>query len=187
MQIYKANKSNKGCACSLSFNSKDGVLFIQLIKQVSYNEERHIGSFSGGEKITIKSSITEIGNILDVLTRNVDYSTVHQSPNASTQIWFAPYNVEVNGVKEQRGYGLRISQKTKDGQELKFLMPFNFGEAATLRVYLNFVLNHIFAAEYAESKRKYQEKVAEFESNAKVANKAKVPKPSVETPEQEDI
>lgn len=160
MQFYKANKSNKGCACSLSFNSKEASLFIQLIKQVSYDEQRHIGSFSGGEKVTIKSNLTEIGGFIDSLKRNVDYSTVHQSKDATTQIWFAPYYVGDGENRVQKGYGLRVSKKTKDGQESKFLMPFNFGEGQILQSYFDFVLKHIFSAEYAEQKKRYKEKTA---------------------------
>ena len=159
MQLYKANKSNKGAACSFGFNSKDGALFTQIVKQVSYDESRHIGSFSGGEKIVIKSGITEIGAFLDVLQRNVEYSTVHTTKDGTTQIWFAPYVVEADGVKTQKGYGLRVARKSSDGKESKFLMPFNFGEAAALKVYLDFVLRHIFSADYAEEKKNYKEKL----------------------------
>lgn len=158
MQLYKASKSNRGCACSMSFNSKEGSLFIQLIKQVSYNEERHIGSFAGGEKIVIKSTIFEIGSFLDVLRRNVEYSTVHKSKDATTQIWFAPYFVGEGDQKTQRGYGLRVTKKTTDNKEVKFLMPFNFGEAEVLKSYLDFVLRHIFSAEYAEEKKRFKER-----------------------------
>lgn len=160
MQIYKANKSNRGCAMSLSFNSKEGCLFIQLIKQVSYNEERHIGSFSGGEKITIKSSVTEIGAFLDVFNRNVEYSTVHAGQNGdTTQIWLAPYLTGDGEQKVQKGFGLRISRKSQNGEEAKFLMPINFSEAASIKVYLDFALRHIFSAEYAEEKRAFKEKL----------------------------
>lgn len=158
MQIYKANKANKGAACSFSFNSKEAALYIQLIKQTGYDDAKHLGSFSGGEKITIKSSLAEIGSFLDVLKRNVEYSTVHKSKGATTQIWLAPYIVDFNGTKTQKGFGLRVSKKTDDGVESKFLMPINFGEAQLLQVYLDFVLRHIFSAEYAEEKKAFKER-----------------------------
>lgn len=158
MQIYKANKSNKGAACSISFNSKEGSLFIQLIKQTGYDEARHLGSFSGGEKVTIKSNITEVGNFLNVLNNNVEYSTVHKSKDATTQIWLAPYIVGEGENKVQKGFGLRVSKKTNDGNESKFLMPFNFGEAQTLKVYLDFFLRHVFSAEYAEQKKQFKDR-----------------------------
>ena len=159
MQIYKANKSNRGCALSLSFNSKEGALFTQLISQVSYDENRHIGSFSGGNKVTIKSSVAEVGNFIDVFTRNVEYSTVHRGQNGDmTQIWLSPYLVGEGDAKIQKGFGLRVSKKTKDGQELKLLMPLNFGEAAALKVYFDFFLRHVFSAEYAEAKKQYKDR-----------------------------
>lgn len=160
MQIYKANKSNRGCACSLSFNSKEGALFIQLITQTGYDESKHLGSFAGGDKLTIKSNITEVGNFIDVLSRNIEYSTVHKSKDATTQIWFAPYFVGEGENKIQRGYGLRVSRKNNDGTESKFLMPFNFGEAQTLKIYFDFFLRHVFSAEYAEQKKAFKERVA---------------------------
>ncbi len=169
--FFKANKSNRGCAGSFSFNSKDGALFTQLIQQVSYDEARHIGSFSGGAKIVIKSGITEIGAFLDVLQRNVEYSTVHTTKDSTVQIWFAPYFVGEGENKVQKGYGLRVSKKTKDGVETKLLLPFNFGEAATLKVYFDFVLRHIFSAEYAEEKKQFKERQ---ESKPKITAAPKV-------------
>lgn len=160
MNIFKSSKSIKGCAAGISFNSKEQCLFIQLVKQTSYNEETRLGSFAGGEKVTIKSSKAEIGSLLDVLRRNVPYSTVHRSRDAMTQIYFEPYFIVNNETqqKEHKGYGLRVIKKSQD-KESKFLMSFNFGEAELLRSYLNFALDHMHGAEYAAEKKRYSDKL----------------------------
>lgn len=153
MQFYKSNKSIKGCGASFSFNSKDEALFISLIKQSGYDEARHIGQFQGA-KVVVKSGITEIGALLDVLNRNVPYSTVHTTKDSKVQIWFEPYIIGEGDAKVQKGYGLKIKK-----DEESFLMPFNFSEAQVLKEYFSFVLRHIFSAQYAEAKKAYKEKV----------------------------
>ncbi len=175
-QFYKSNKSIKGCGCSFGLNTKEQSLFISLVKQSGYDETRHIGSFANGDKISIKSNLTEIGAFLDVLNRNVSYSTVHKSADGMTSIKFEPYIVageNENSEKIQKGYGLNIYRKTAD-KELKFLMPFNFSEAAVLREYFSFCIRQIFHTEYSEAKKQYKSKKESQEQ----------PKPSSE-PEEE--
>lgn len=153
--FYKPNKKVTGCAANFSFNSKEGALFTNLIRQVSYDDSRHIGSFSGGDKIVIKSGVTEIGAFLDVLNRNVEYSTVHTTKDTTVSIKFSPY---ITDEKVQKGYGLSIFKKTKEGKEQRFLIGFTFAEASVLKSYFDFVLRHIFSAEYAQEKKDFKDR-----------------------------
>ncbi len=180
-QFYKANKSIKGCGCSLSLNSKDASVFIGLIKQTSYDEARHLGSFASGDKISIKCNLTEIGSLLDALNRNIVYSTVHKSNDGMTSIKFEPYVVGEGEEKQQRGYGLYIYRKTGD-KELKFLMPFNFAEAEILKEYFSFCIRQIFHTEYSEAKKQYKSK--QEEKAASIGDTKKIlPNPEAEDEE----
>ena len=182
LQFFKGNKSLKGGACSLSFNSKEGALFVSVIKQTGYDETRHLGSFSGGDQTTVKFNVPEIGAFLDVLNNNRDYSTFHKTKEGNTSINFKPYFVMEGDAKVQKGFGLYIGKLGDDKKvSNSWLMPFNFGEAQVLKSYFDFVLRHIFSATYAEDKKKYQDRIDKLQSKKEIT----VPPPGEK--EQEEI
>jgi hypothetical protein len=146
LQIYKPNKNNTGSASSWSFNSKQESVFAQLIKQTSWIAEKHIGSFKGGAKMTVQFNLTEIGALLDVLNRQVEYGTFHRNGETSTSIKFYPYKRKDSDVIV--GYGLSLKRG-----ELSMAIGFTFAEAEVLKEFLKFALEHIFSAKYAESKK----------------------------------
>ena len=159
MKFYKANARLNGCGCSFGINAAEQTLFISLVKQSAWDDSKKLGQFNG-DKINIKSNFTEIGALLDVLQRNVTYSTVHKSANGMTSIKFEPYFIyskEENGEKTQKGYGLSIYRKTAD-KELKFLMPFNFAEAVLLKEYFSFAIRQMLHVEMTEARKQYKEK-----------------------------
>ena len=162
IQLYKANKSNTGHAASISVNSKEGNLYVQFIKQMGYNEERHIGSFKGGDKATVKFNIWEMGALLDSFSRNQPYKTVHQSPNKSVSINAGPYSLDKNDPAKVSGYSLSISFK-EEGQEQpkRFSISFNFAERQVFIEYLKFALNKHFAASYSEQKKEFEKRTKE--------------------------
>lgn len=154
LQFYKSSKTIKGCAAGFSFNDKDGCLFISLIKQTGYDESKRLGTFSDGEQIVVKFSVTEIGALLDTLDSNKEYSTFHKAKKGNTSIKFAPYFV--GEPREQKGFGLSIGKLDENNKVAStFLMPFNSAEAKVIRTYLDFVLRQIFHVGHLEQKQKY--------------------------------
>lgn len=189
LQLYKSNKSLKGCAASFKFNSKDGKLWINLIKQVSYDEKRHIGSFKDGTKIAISVGLWEIGSFLEAFEKNTSFATVHsfekEGVKEYTNIKLAPYMAKVakknddddkedEFVTVQKGFGLTVS-KGKEDNKIALLLPINFGEVQVLKEYLKFVLNHCFSAIYAADKKAYLDSIKGKEESNK-GEKVKSPK-----------
>jgi hypothetical protein len=158
MKIYKSNKANKGVAASFSFNSKEQSFFLQLIKQVSYDESRHIGSFSGGDKITVKFTIWEMGALLSCFDTNKEYSLYHKTKDTNVAIKFAPYIVAA--TKEQKGFGISINKLADSSNTVTtgWLLPISFPEKETIKAWVNNAFVHCFNAEYAEEKKQYKER-----------------------------
>lgn len=160
LQLYKSNKSVKGCAAGFSFNSKDGAMFVSLVKQTGYDEARHIGSFKDGAKINIKLGLSELGAMLDCFDSNREFSTVHATESYNTGIKLAPYITDKDGSKVQRGFGLFINKSSKgeNANKESFLLTINFGEAKLISEYIKFVLDHCFSAIYSADQKEYKER-----------------------------
>lgn len=144
IQFYKPNSSNRGFACSFNYSQKDNVIYAQLIKQVSWNNENKKGSFKGGEKTSIKLGEVEIGGILDSIDVNrgeKGFSIYHDTEKSSKSIIFKPYMKDGNQI----GFSFSINQTNKeDGIKTSSFIGFNFAEARLLRQYLQWALEQIF-------------------------------------------
>lgn len=156
LNFFKPNKSVKGALASFSFNSKDGALYIQLVRQTTYDEKRHIGGFKDGAKLNTKFNAMEIGGLLRSLKELKEAKFIHTTPESKTNITFGPYNKKDSD--ELAGFGMRIYK----GEE-SFSVPFSLDEAYLLEEYLKYVLTHFFDAIYSEDKKRaaeYAEKKA---------------------------
>lgn len=159
LQFYKANKSVKGAAASLSFNSKDAGIYIELIRQVSWDDSKRTGTFKGGDKCNLKLSMSEAGGILRAIEQKEEFpSAYHSFPGGSTQISFKPY--EKDGSFS--GFGLSVLRK-KDGSESRFLLGFSPSESIVIREFLKFALEHCFSAIYSADKKRFLEKESKME------------------------
>lgn len=146
-QFYKGNSSLKGHGVSFSSNPKEKCIFLQMVKQSDWNPEKHLGSYAG-PKITVKLSLSEIGELLDMFNNNRSYSKPHSN---GVQVRFAPYMVG----EEQKGYGIAISKKEGD-QTTNWLGSFNFAEKEIVITYLNYVLRMIFNFEETEQRKAFK-------------------------------
>lgn len=154
IQFYKPNPKNTGCGCSFKVSVKDDCVFVNLIKQSSWDESKKRGSFAGNAQnpkmsASVKLNSTEIGDIVSAMRRNVEFSGFHDSPKQVTRIKFSPYNrpsKENPQVSTQVGYSLSISKESKENAQDKtsFLMGFTFGEAIKLECYFTLSLAKIF-------------------------------------------
>lgn len=71
LSFYKPNTKNTGCACQVSFNSKDEAIYFEFIKQVAWNAETKNGSFKNGEKANVKFGLHEVGNIIAIIEQTI--------------------------------------------------------------------------------------------------------------------
>lgn len=70
LTFYKPNSSNKGHGCSFSFNSKDQSIYVDFVKQMTWNPNTKIGTFKDGVSCTIKLNMSEVGSMIDVIERS---------------------------------------------------------------------------------------------------------------------
>lgn len=153
-QFYKGNKSLKGHGVSFSSNPKEKCVFISMVKQSGWSDERHLGSFAG-PKISVKLSVAEIGELLDMFNNNRSYSKPHGD---TVQLSFKPYIIkDTDNQDVQKGYGITINKKEGD-VSTTWLGSFNFADKEVLVSYLNYVLRMIFNAEETEQRKAYKAK-----------------------------
>ncbi len=158
IQFYKPTKSSTGTAASFSFN-KDAI-WLQLIKQSSWNDQTRTGSFAASRNdpnktISIKLNPTEISAWIKAIGDNSPINVqfgkdglFHTTDKGTTIINFGPY---IGQDQVQRGYSLSVSSKTKDGQNQKsFLIGFTFAEGELIANYMKFALNKFFTIKYNE-------------------------------------
>lgn len=151
MQFYKPNASGSGNAVGFQFNSKEGALYAQFVKQSGPKE------FKGGKKFNLKFNAIEIGNILNCIERGRGSKLFHQSEKGNTSIELAEYVSKKDGVKD--GITISVMPRANEGEEKpeKFGFWFNAAESRTLKEFLQFVLGHFFAADYSAEKQRRAE------------------------------
>ncbi len=168
MKFYKPNAKSTGHAIGLEFNSKEGALFAQFVKQTDWNADTKKGSFQGGAKFNIKLNATEIGAFLNCIERGRGEKLFHQSEKGNTSIELKQY--VSNDIKN--GFTVSVNPRANEGEEKPqtFGFWFNESESRTLKEYLQFVLYHFFTAEYSADKQRRQEYAAKRDGKEKVEN-----------------
>lgn len=145
IQFYKPNAKVTGHACSFNYSEKDSCVYVNLIKQASWDDSRKRGTFGKNSKDPAKScsfklSDDEMCGIIDAIRSNREFKIFHSSPNQKTMGSFKPY---VRG-EDQLGFGFSINKQPKDGEKSSFFIGFNFGEAVKLEHYFSYCLAKIF-------------------------------------------
>ena len=154
IQFYKPNPKNTGCGCSFKISAKDDCVFVNLIKQSSWDESKKRGSFAGNAQnpkmsASVKLSSTEVGDIISAMRRNAEFTGFHDSQKQVTRIKFSPY---MRGTKDnpsemaQVGYSFSVSKESKENAQDKtsFLIGFTFGEGVRLESFFCFALAKSF-------------------------------------------
>jgi hypothetical protein len=137
LQFYKGNKKITGTACS--FQAKGASLFVNFIKQHSWNEAKNLGSFRENAKNPEKSGVvkftpTEAAGIVDAIDRNAEYSYYHTTKNGNSMGKFCPYIRE----GKQIGYSFNATKENKGDtvNKVGFLIGFSFAEAILVKQFL---------------------------------------------------
>ena len=154
LQYYKPNSKNTGCGCSFKYSAKDDCIFVNMIKQASWDEQTKRGSFAGNAQnpkasCSLKLSLTEAADLISAVRRNGEVSAFHDSAKQVTRIKFSPY---VRPTKDdpsktaQVGYSFSVSKESKENAQDKtsFLIGFTFGEGVRLESFLCFALAKSF-------------------------------------------
>lgn len=169
LQFYKPNSFNSGSACSFSINSKGGSVYVEIVKQISWDKTTETGVFfdrekkEKGENVSVQLDRDELGDLIYAIQRNKPFKAFHESEKQTTRINFEQY---AKWNKEKRvyegepiGWGLSIGRKSKEkNEESQFKIPFTFGESIVLLEYFRFALEKIFSAIYSEDKQRALER-----------------------------
>ena len=144
LQFYKPNAKNTGSACSFSYNKKDKALWVNFIKQSSWNPEAKTGTFKGSgpeKKAYSKFSMTELAGLVHAIETKGEYGGFHGTRERNTTFKFCPYIREENQI----GYSFSLNQSNqKEGVKKSFVIWFDFVEARMLKQYALTVLNNYF-------------------------------------------
>ncbi len=157
--FYSPNQKISGGASFFSFNSKDGCVYIKLLKQIANNPDKK-GNFDGANPINIKLGQDEVADIIRAVRTNSESKFYHQFKDTVTSGSFKHYTIP-NTTPPKSGFGLSVKKKTQDGQETEIKCGFTLAAAERLSLYLNNALIHIFDAEYSQDlkdAKEYQEK-----------------------------
>lgn len=154
LQYYKPNSKNTGCGCSFKYSAKDDCVFVNMIKQASWDEQTKRGSFAGNAQnpkasCSLKLSLTEAADIISAVRRNGEVSAFHDSAKQVTRIKFSPYfrpTKDDPSKTAQVGYSFSVSKESKENAQDKtsFLIGFTFGEGVRLEAFLCFALAKSF-------------------------------------------
>jgi hypothetical protein len=150
IQFYKPNSKNTGSGCSFKFSEKDECVYVNLIKQASWDEGKKRGSFAANAQnpkmsVSVKLSSTEVGEIISAIRRNGEFNGFHDSPKQVTRIKFSPYNRPSKDNPQQLsqvGFSFSVTKESKENSQDKtsFLMGFTFGEAVKLECFFSLSL-----------------------------------------------
>lgn len=136
--IYKANKNNTGAALQVDLNIKKGAVFLECANQRS--EDR----FDWENKVTIKLSSSDIGQILEVLEGHTQtIKLFHQPSKGEYKTAQNVKNVALTFTSNTRGYNLTVSQQTTNGIK-RVSINISKAEGIVLRILLSSAIKKIY-------------------------------------------
>jgi len=144
ISLYKPTKKTTGLAISFRASDRDKSLFLNLIKQFSWNEAEKKGSFvenkdKPGFSTAIKLNQIEAAAIIDCIERVYPWSAFHNSPSKTTQINFGP-------SQDSSVFTLQVNQTDKQdtSQKSSYFIPITYAEARLIKEYLIHYLHKSF-------------------------------------------
>lgn len=163
--IYKPNSKNNGSAFSFSVNKGSNnktVLFVSMIQQYGWNDNKKTGSFKENSKnkeksATIALSAVEAGEILSSFKTRIPFLAFHRKGDDTTIIKFTPWDKK-RKIKEQNGdkfyetpaFGICITRNSSQ----TFKIPLEAGETEVLSELLKEFIKQSF--ELPDMKKGYK-------------------------------
>jgi hypothetical protein len=163
-QFYSPNSKITGGAAFFSFNSKDGSVYVKLLKQVANNANKK-GNFDGANPINIKLSQDEAADIIRAIRTSGEAKFFHKFDASTTSGSFRHYTIP-NTTPVKSGFGLSV-KKNSEGKDIEVKVGFTLASAERLSLYLNNALTHIFDAEYSadlKEAKEYRDKKTKVET-----------------------
>ncbi len=158
--FFSPNSRISGGAAFFTFNSKDGAVYVKLLKQIANNSDKK-NNFDGKNPINVKLSQDEAADIIRAVRTNSESKFYHQFDSAKTSGSFKFYTIPAkDSFPAKSGFGLSVKKSQESGeQEIK--CGFTLASAERLSLWLHNALTHIFDAEYSQDikdAKEYQDK-----------------------------
>lgn len=158
ISIYKPNSKNTGCAFSFRYGvQKNGepCLFVNSIKQYSWDETKKTGNFSANsddpsKNLSIKFNEFECGSIISSLKNRYEYNTFHNYEDNKTTIKFSPWDkqIKISSLNQSTkkfeekmqtipAFGISITRNGTD----TFKIPLEPGEIEVIYLFIESIIN----------------------------------------------
>ena len=148
-QFFSPNAKVSGGAAFFTFNSKDGAVYIKLLKQIANNPSKK-GNFDGANPVNIKLSQDEAADFIRAIRTSGESKFFHKFDSNTTSGSFKFYTIPAKDAFPARsGFGLSV-KKNVDGKETEIKVGFTPGSAERLSVFLTNALTHIMDSEYSQ-------------------------------------
>ncbi len=178
-QFFSPNSKISGGAAFFSFNSKDGAIYVKLLKQIANNQNKK-GNFDGANPINVKLGQDEAADIIRAIRTNSESKFFHQFEANKTSGSFKFYTIPAKDqYPAKSGFGLSV-KKNSDGKDAEIKVGFNLGSAERLSLWLQNALTHIFQAEYSQDikeAKEYAEKKKAVTSTTDTGSHSGAPEP----------
>lgn len=160
ISIYKPNSKNSGCAFSFRYGvqkNSDPCLFVNSIKQYSWDDTKKTGNFSSNaddpsKNLSIKFNEFECGSIISSLRNRYEYNTFHNYEDNKTTIKFSPWDkkIKISSLNQKTkkfeenyqvipAFGLSITRNGTD----TFKIPLEPGEVEIIISFIQSIINRV--------------------------------------------
>ena len=133
LQFYKPNPKNSGSACSFSYSKKDKAVWVNFVKQATWNDQTKTGTFKSSgpdKKANSKFNITEVAGVVRAIEQNSEFGNFHGNKERNTTFKFCPYLRD----GKQVGYSFSLNQNDSQANVKKsFIIGFTFEEGRMLK------------------------------------------------------
>lgn len=155
--FFSPNQKISGGAAFFSFNSKDGCVYLKLLKQIANNANK-LNNFDGKNPLNIKLSQDEAADIIRTIRTRGKSKFYHVFDNKKTSGSFNYYEIAPSkeGDEPKTGFGLTV-KKISDENTLEIKVGFTPASAERLRLFLENALNHIFDQEHRDDIKRAEE------------------------------
>ena len=161
--LYKPNAKNTGAAFTFEAtkdNSGKPVLFVSMILQYSWDDQRKTGSFKQNAKnpdkeTTIKLTEVEAGEFISSFKTRIPFVGFHKTQDKTTVIKLTPWDKNrIIKNKNKEGEWIENNYKTpawgltitKDSSQY-FKLPMEAGESEALSILLEHYIKESFTAQ----------------------------------------
>lgn len=189
LTVFKPNPKNTGGLVNLRIattknqktESWEKTLFAEFVPQKGWSESTKSGNFDASKKRSIAINVSEAGEILYSMEKEVPFQNYHKSGDRSCWVKFAPFNKKRTfGQEDEKGFwegqvanfALGYSEKGKGVS-----VPLTPGEAFNLKLLLESYIKESMAIDAKEAEKRYKDR-----EKTSVKNK----KEEVSEEEQED-